>query len=319
MRALVQPSEGCTANIFKSGPTPGKPRLIKKGNSFRGQAMKQRAFTLIELLVVIAIIAILAAILFPVFAQAKLAAKKTQSLSNVKQIGLGQIMYTNDYDDTFFSPGRSIDDMGGWKITWPVQELPYIKSVDIFKCPGDNYPKPTGAWDTEDGTPNTPKNPYTSYVANSMVGGRCGEATWAWDLIGVINGGRTWFSSLSSTVATSVTLPAATIMFSTRYKTPATTDYDSMYSPWFVSLMGADGIDQGSMPGLPNGTWGALDPTYPGTLGTSFSGKTVFAFVDGHATAMNPLQTVDANPATGGNGGCKTSRYFKYSNAFRTE
>ena len=56
----------------------------------------QRAFTLIELLVVIAIIAILAAILFPVFAQAKAAAKKTQEISNAKQLALGQMMYIGD-------------------------------------------------------------------------------------------------------------------------------------------------------------------------------------------------------------------------------
>src|SRR5580658_9982218 len=59
----------------------------------------KKAFTLIELLVVIAIIAILAAILFPVFAQAKEASKKTVCLSNNKQIGLGLYMYCNDYDD----------------------------------------------------------------------------------------------------------------------------------------------------------------------------------------------------------------------------
>jgi prepilin-type N-terminal cleavage/methylation domain-containing protein len=61
----------------------------------------KRAFTLIELLVVIAIIAILAAILFPVFAQAKLAAKKTVAISNQKQIGLAILMYANDYDDMY--------------------------------------------------------------------------------------------------------------------------------------------------------------------------------------------------------------------------
>ena len=62
--------------------------------------MQKRAFTLIELLVVIAIIAILAAILFPVFSQAKSAAKKTQSVSNLKQLGLAWLLYSGDYDDT---------------------------------------------------------------------------------------------------------------------------------------------------------------------------------------------------------------------------
>lgn len=75
--------------------------LFTKRSALNGVIMRNRAFTLIELLVVIAIIAILAAILFPVFAQAKEAAKKTSSLSNVKQLGTSIAIYTADYDDVF--------------------------------------------------------------------------------------------------------------------------------------------------------------------------------------------------------------------------
>jgi prepilin-type N-terminal cleavage/methylation domain-containing protein len=91
---------------------------------------RKNGFTLIELLVVIAIIAILAAILFPVFAQAKAAAKKTQSLSNVKQLALAHLMYANDYDDCFAT---------SWLKEFPgdfnyfVQ--PYMKSLQILINP----------------------------------------------------------------------------------------------------------------------------------------------------------------------------------------
>jgi len=90
----------------------------------------KKAFTLIELLVVIAIIAILAAILFPVFAQAKLAAKKSADLSNQKQISLGAIMYCSDYDD-FFARGdyRLKGIRQTWApMTWRELTGPYIKN-----------------------------------------------------------------------------------------------------------------------------------------------------------------------------------------------
>jgi prepilin-type N-terminal cleavage/methylation domain-containing protein/prepilin-type processing-associated H-X9-DG protein len=96
--------------------------------------MKYKAFTLIELLVVIAIIAILAAILFPVFAQAKEAAKKTSCLSNLKQIGLGAVMYSNDYDDEIVAAGFAYAPPGGtydyWDagVLWDYVITPYIKS-----------------------------------------------------------------------------------------------------------------------------------------------------------------------------------------------
>jgi prepilin-type N-terminal cleavage/methylation domain-containing protein len=97
----------------------------------------KRAFTLIELLVVIAIIAILAAILFPVFAQAKEAAKKTQSLSNVKQLGVGLIMYSGDADDS-----NALSEYGGGSagphITWATTTMPYIKNGDQAKDSAGN-------------------------------------------------------------------------------------------------------------------------------------------------------------------------------------
>jgi prepilin-type N-terminal cleavage/methylation domain-containing protein/prepilin-type processing-associated H-X9-DG protein len=102
---------------------------------------KPRAFTLIELLVVIAIIAILAAILFPVFAQAKLAAKKTASLSNIKQISLATLMYTTDYDDyipTFINglPGTAWSSPYTPRAdTWVYEVQPYIKSLGLMEDP----------------------------------------------------------------------------------------------------------------------------------------------------------------------------------------
>jgi len=107
--------------------------------------MNKKAFTLIELLVVIAIIAILAAILFPVFAQAKLAAKKTASLSNTKQIGLAELMYQNDFDDYFvlgFSTGTdtaynpATGKTSSQMQTWVTPIEPYIKSFAMMVDPG---------------------------------------------------------------------------------------------------------------------------------------------------------------------------------------
>jgi prepilin-type N-terminal cleavage/methylation domain-containing protein/prepilin-type processing-associated H-X9-DG protein len=107
---------------------------------------RRNAFTLIELLVVIAIIAILAAILFPVFAQARESARKTSCLSNTKQFTLGALMYAQDYDEVVISP--ALRRRGGqpptpisnfywgrnWMV-WPELLNPYIKNLDIFTCP----------------------------------------------------------------------------------------------------------------------------------------------------------------------------------------
>lgn len=101
--------------------------------------MKKRAFTLIELLVVIAIIAILAAILFPVLSQARVAAKKTATINNMKQQGLGILMYVGDNDDVF--PLAVMDDGSiaaptHYDVTWVKHTQPYIKNLNIFVSPG---------------------------------------------------------------------------------------------------------------------------------------------------------------------------------------
>ncbi|MBL8040482.1 MAG: prepilin-type N-terminal cleavage/methylation domain-containing protein, partial [Chthonomonas sp.] len=102
--------------------------------------LRKRAFTLIELLVVIAIIAILAAILFPVFAQAKTAAKKSADLSNMKQIGLAAMMYNDSNDDTYgqayWYKNDTGDTNGYWH--WTASFMPYMKSAQIFVSPGDS-------------------------------------------------------------------------------------------------------------------------------------------------------------------------------------
>ena len=100
---------------------------------------KLRGFTLIELLVVIAIIAILAAILFPVFAQAREAARKTQCLNNVKQLMNGAMMYVQDYDEKY--PMWD----GGWgqpdgRMWWMAQIQPYVKNYGVYACPSDGRP-----------------------------------------------------------------------------------------------------------------------------------------------------------------------------------
>jgi prepilin-type N-terminal cleavage/methylation domain-containing protein len=110
--------------------------------SFRRGSIRT-GFTLIELLVVIAIIAILAAILFPVFARAREAARKTACVSNVRQLGTSMMMYVSDYDGSYpprmpappapggipCKPCRTVD--------WRVYAMPYVKNDKLFVCPSD--------------------------------------------------------------------------------------------------------------------------------------------------------------------------------------
>lgn len=138
----------------------------------------QRAFTLIELLVVIAIIAILAAILFPVFAQAKSASKKISCLSNMRQVGIALQMYMSDSDETCFFFAHNVDlsrtqaaaPFGATRENrWWNQILPYRgNSKEIMASPSDSAQKPSPL---EDGS--APDRPLLkrSYVANRAAEG----------------------------------------------------------------------------------------------------------------------------------------------------
>ena len=119
------------------------------------------AFTLIELLVVIAIIAILAAILFPVFARARENARRSSCQSNLKQIGLGVLQYVQDYDEKFpvivVSSSTSTAPFG-----WAGTTQPYLKSTQILQCPSDSSALPSTA-------PPEAENGFCDYFFNRRL------------------------------------------------------------------------------------------------------------------------------------------------------
>ncbi len=101
---------------------------------------RNHGFTLIELLVVIAIIAILAAILFPVFSQAREKARQSSCLSNVRQLNMGLAQYVQDYDEKFpnYLWGEGCQQNNPYSATWFRGIFPYVKNLQLYACPSDN-------------------------------------------------------------------------------------------------------------------------------------------------------------------------------------
>ena len=157
------------------------------------QRRNRSAFTLIELLVVIAIIAILAAILFPVFAQAREKARQSSCLSNVKQIGLSLIQYSQDYDELFPLATNEVNLDNPtvqppllYNVTWVRAVQPYLKNHQVFVCPSTkirnepdstDVPAEAGAYlgSITSGTPPSRRGPIWDYGipsrGNAFVGG----------------------------------------------------------------------------------------------------------------------------------------------------
>jgi prepilin-type N-terminal cleavage/methylation domain-containing protein/prepilin-type processing-associated H-X9-DG protein len=159
---------------------------------------RRQGFTLIELLVVIAIIAILAAILFPVFAQARAKARQTACLSNIKQLGTGLMMYAQDYDETLPLNdyiGNGLAPLLGWRDpragdSWCSGIYPYVKNLPIYVCPEAlDYPDKTTPWRS----PDKPEDGTVSYLMNYATRGRpIASVPAPADLIFLHEGDRRW-------------------------------------------------------------------------------------------------------------------------------
>lgn len=214
------------------------------------------AFTLIELLVVIAIIAILAAILFPVFARARENARRSSCTSNMKQIGLGILQYVQDYDEKYPALTRKSGTNyfnGGsvpW-IYWQFQVQPYIKSSQVFSCPSNSGPLVMG----------TSPGVYTQSMAYSGNPLGDGESPFPWE--GSTTLGQGMFGGdLSPGVSLAdISNTASTIMV--------------------AENMGNDFIypDKGN-------DW-SKERLFSGHLGTGN-----YLYADGHVKSMRPLRTI---------------------------
>jgi len=288
--------------------------------------MQRKAFTLIELLVVIAIIAILAAILFPVFAQAKLAAKKTAALSGNKQLTLAVLMYNNDSDGEFPLAFQGTNWTGN--DLWAQRVQPYTKSIGVFGATADGL---SGAVSTDGSWAGV----GISFAANSYYGGWCCSPNWAsgfqlrgpmgvGDQAGDEGNGWLYGSELNESA---ITQASGTILVAEKHGSDiaawntangaangcGTYNCTGNWSAFAMgALIGGNPIDvtngvKGWGPmaipngqatywqSQPNGTKLMYEYGVNGAVSATYSGQSTFSFTDGHAKSMIP-STTDPDP-----------------------
>ncbi|MEO7717113.1 MAG: DUF1559 domain-containing protein [Capsulimonas sp.] len=232
-------------------------------------ASKRQGFTLIELLVVIAIIAILAAILFPVFAKAREKARQTSCASNMKQLGLAFLQYTQDYDEIMVP--RNNGNVGQYSYLDILQS--YVKSGQVTQCPSN----PEHNYITCCGAPPDSKS-YVSYGANAAQRyGRDGSGQY---LSGPLGDGKGPF----------LDVPAAIASFQAPAQLIALVESTSMFTDFDPNISGGFNAWDQPTPNSPN----------VGNLFAGHTGMANFLFIDGHVKAMKPLATLDQT--SGGSG-----------------
>jgi len=137
----------------------------------RCSPLGRKAFSLVEMLVVVAIISLLVAIIFPVFGTVREKGRQTTCTSNLKQIGMGMLQYSQDYDEMETYSYFCVQSNGNFEYTWSDAIYPYVRDADVFDCPDDLFVPTSGSF--EEFLPPTASNPTASeyapgsYLANS--------------------------------------------------------------------------------------------------------------------------------------------------------